>query len=72
MIKKTNMDSDEGSKQKTNSDYCVDDSDVPKPIGLRCTFLYDIESDKFLWDYCCYFLPIVSIIFYSIFLFVRY
>jgi len=70
MIKTPNMDSDEGSKQETNGDYCIDDSDVPKPIGLRCIILHDTKINRFLRNYCCYFLPIVSIVLYSLFLFV--
>lgn len=66
-ITNTSMD-DEGSKQKQNSNFGVDDSDVSEPARLRCFVLHGIKGNKFLHDYCRYFLPIISVIIWSLLL----
>lgn len=60
---------EEGSKQKKDSDLGSNDSDVSEPPRLRCPILYGVESDReFLWAYCGYFLPVVSIFVWCLFL----
>jgi hypothetical protein len=64
-----NMD-DEGSKQKENSHNRSNDGDVYEPIRVRCPFLHGFKSDRrFLCNYHFYFLPIISFIIWTIFLF---
>lgn len=59
--------SNEGKKKK-NSDTVPNDSDVSEPNRIRCGFRNGIEVNRFILDYHRYFLPIVSIILWSIFL----
>jgi hypothetical protein len=59
---------DEGSKQK-NSGNNADDGDVPEPDGLRHPIRMGDEFNGFILDYHSYFLPIVSVILWTFFLF---
>jgi hypothetical protein len=60
------MDS-EPSKQK-NSDPDADARHVLQPNGVRYSVLHDITTNRFLWCYHIYFLPVISIVFWSLFL----
>jgi hypothetical protein len=61
------MDS-EPSKQK-NSDPYADVRHVLQPTRVRHSVLYDISANRFLWFYHVYFLPVISFLFWSLFLF---
>jgi len=61
------MDS-EPSKQK-NIDPDADVRHVLQPTRVRYSILHDITTNRFLWCYHFYFLPIISIMFWSVFLF---
>ena len=65
--------SDEGGKrdQTELGDSGSDDSDFLQSIGLRCIVQNDMGLDRLLLAYNCYFLPIVSLILWSIFLVIR-
>lgn len=61
---------DEGSEQKENSDPSSNVSIILKSIRVRCPFLHGFKSDRgFLCNYHFYFLPIISFIIWTIFLF---
>ena len=68
MTKETNMDNDEGDKQKTTSNPIADDSDVLPPLGVRCSILHASKTDRFLRSYHFIFLPSISIILWSIYI----
>jgi len=68
MTKETNMDNDEGDKQKTYSNLIADDSDVLPPSGVRCSILHAPKTDRFLCDYHIIFLPSISIILWAVFI----
>ena len=61
------MDSDP-SKQK-NIDNNANARNVLQSDGFRYTILHDISTNKFLCNYNFYFLPIISILLWSLFLF---
>lgn len=65
--------SDEGGKrQKTeSSDYSANDSDLFQPIGVRYLIQNGSGFDRLLLAYNGYFLPIVSILFWTLFLVIR-
>jgi len=62
----TNMDS-EPSKQKNINPY-ANVRHVLQPNGVRYSILHDITANKFLCNYYFYFLPIISVMFWSLFL----
>ena len=66
-----NSDSDEGSKQKQNSNTGIDDGDVPEPLGLRYPIRNDYEHSGFLFRYNTYFLFGITFIIWLIFLFTK-
>jgi hypothetical protein len=59
------MDSDP-SKQK-NIDNNANARNVLQSDGFRYTILHDISTNRFLWNYHIYFLPIISILLWSLF-----
>jgi hypothetical protein len=61
------MDSDP-SKQK-NIDNNANARNVLQSDGFRYTILHDISTNRFLWNYHIYFLPIISILLWSLFSF---
>jgi len=65
-----NMDSDEGSKQKKNSDSITDGSDVLPPPRVRCSILHAPKDSRFLRSYHFVFLPCISIILWAVYLLV--
>ena len=71
MIKKTNMDNDEGSKQKKTSDTIVDGGDIPLPTWVRCGILYGSRYNWVLLGDYYRFLCFISTILWSIFLLTR-
>jgi hypothetical protein len=61
------MDS-EPSKQNENSDLDAHVGYVLQSPRIRYSILHDIKSYRFIWYYHIYFLPIISGIFWSLFL----
>jgi hypothetical protein len=57
----------EPSKQK-NSDPDAYVRHVLQPDGFRHSILHDITANKFIWNYHFYFLPIISILFWTLFI----
>jgi len=39
-----------------------------QPDGFRHSILHDITANKFIWNYHFYFLPIISILFWTLFI----
>jgi len=70
MTTDNNMDSDEGSKQKKTSSSVANDGDVLPPSRVRCSLLHAPKGNGFLCSYHLIFLPIISILLWTIFLFV--
>jgi len=66
------MGNDEGSKQKNISDTIAHDGDVLPPSRVRCDILHGTKCSKFILNYHLIFLPIISSIFWSIFLLIRH
>ena len=61
---------DEGGEQTQakSSDYCLDDSNIPKPTRIRRSIQDDTRLSRFLLDYNWNFLPWVGIILWALFL----
>jgi hypothetical protein len=55
------------SKQK-NIDNNANARNVLQSDGVRHTILHDITANRFLWNYHIYFLPIISFLFWTLFL----
>ena len=62
------MGKDEGSKQKNISDTIAHDGDVLPPPRVRCDILHDTKRSRFILNYHFIFLPIISGVFWSIFI----
>ena len=54
--------------QKESDSSIASDSDIPKPIRVRCGLLFRNENNQVLLDYNFNILPWISIIFWIIFL----
>lgn len=57
------------NKKREDRHSSIDGGNVPQSVGVRCPILYGVESDRgFLCSYHLYFLPIVSLIIWTVFL----